>query len=133
MNKLKATGAALFAAIFVAAFPAPARADDWNRRSTFRFSAPVEVPGKVLMPGTYVFKLFDSDSDRNIVQIFDKHETHVIATLLAVPDFRIETPDKPEIIFEERAAGAPEAIREWFSPSDNYGVEFIYPAVQPTD
>ena len=41
-----------------------AKADEWNKKTVVTFSAPVEVPGKVLPEGTYVFKLADSQSNR---------------------------------------------------------------------
>ena len=51
---------------------APAVADEWNKETKLEFSAPVEVPGKVLAAGKYVFRLLDSESDRNIVEIFSE-------------------------------------------------------------
>ena len=104
-----------------------ARADVWNQRTTFTFSGPVEVPGKVLPAGTYVFKLLDSPSDRNIVQVFDKNQQHLYATFLTVADYRLKTPGKTILTFEERAANSPEAVRAWFYPGDNYGHQFVYP------
>src|SRR5204863_487872 len=47
--------------------------------------------------------------------------------ILAIPDYRETTPDKPVIQFEERAAGSPEAIHSWFYPGENTGWEFVYP------
>ena len=38
----------------------PVMADEWNKRTEFQFSAPVEIPGKTLAPGKYVFELADS-------------------------------------------------------------------------
>lgn len=104
-----------------------AKADEWNQKTIFTFNAPVEIPGQVLNPGTYVFKLADSQSDRNIVQVFNKNETHLYGTFLAIPDYHLQPRGKPIITFEERAAGAPEAVRAWFYPGDNYGHEFVYP------
>ena len=104
-----------------------AKADEWNKKTIMTFSGPVEIPGQVLAPGTYVFKLLDSQSDRNIVQIFNKDENHLYATILAIPDYRLKPADKPVITFEERKAGSPEAIRAWFYPGDSYGQEFVYP------
>ncbi|HXM64439.1 MAG TPA: hypothetical protein VN950_26500, partial [Terriglobales bacterium] len=49
-----------------------AAADDFDQKTVFTFSGPVEGPGQVLSAGTYVFKLADSSSDRNIVQVFNK-------------------------------------------------------------
>lgn len=106
-----------------------AHADEWNKETTVTFDQPVEVPGHVLLPGTYVFKLADSDSDRDIVQIFTADQKQLITTVLAIPDYRLRTPDKTEVVFEERAKGAPEAVRAWFYPGENYGWDFVYSKV----
>jgi hypothetical protein len=111
-------------------FSTTASAQPWNKKTTVTFSAPVEVPGagaQVLPAGTYVFKLLDSQSDRNIVQIFSKDEKHVFATILAIPNYRLRATDKTVMTFAERAAGDPQAIRAWFYPGDNWGQEFVYP------
>jgi hypothetical protein len=108
----------------------PMRADEWNKETTVEFSAPVEIPGKVLPAGKYVFKIADSESDRNTVEIFSEDTNgrqNLMATILAVPDYRETTPDKPTFQFEERAAGSPEAIHSWFYPGENTGWEFVYP------
>jgi hypothetical protein len=110
-----------------------ARADEWNQMTTLTFSGPVEIPGRVLSPGTYVFKLADSQSDRNIVQVFNKDENHLYGTFLAIPDYRLRPASKPIITFEERAAGAPPAVRAWFYPGDNYGHEFVYPKAKAAE
>jgi hypothetical protein len=97
------------------------------------FSGPVEIPGVhlkgwgVLPAGTYVFKIMDSQSDRHIVQIFNKDETQVYATILAIPNFRLRATDKTVVTFRERPAGQPEALRAWFYPGRNWGEEFVYP------
>lgn len=106
-----------------------ATADDWNRKTTVTFSAPVEVPGvgaQVLPAGTYVFKILDSLSDRHIVQIFNQAEDHVFTTILAIPNYRLQATDKTVITFKERASGQPEALRAWFYPGRNWGEEFVY-------
>lgn len=110
-----------------------ARADEYNKKTVVTFNGPVEIPGKALPAGTYVFKLFDSDSDRNIVQIWNKDETQLIATVLAIPDYRLTPADNPIITFEERAQGSPPAIRAWFYPGDNYGLELVYPKTRATE
>jgi hypothetical protein len=112
------------------------KADDWNRKTVVTFSAPVEIPGVhlkgwgVLPAGTYVFKILDSQSDRHIVQIFSKDELTVYATILAIPNYRLQATDKTVITFRERAAGEPEALRAWFYPGRNWGEEFVYPKAQ---
>jgi len=104
-----------------------ARADEWNQKTVLTFSQPVEMPGQILPAGTYVFKLANSQSDRHIVQIFNKNENHLFGTFLAIPSYRVRPSEKPIIRFEERAPGEPQAIKAWFYPSKNYGHEFVYP------
>jgi hypothetical protein len=107
----------------------PVKADEWNKKTEFTFSAPVEIPGKVLAAGKYVFELADSDSDRNIVQVFSEDASgrqSLAATIMAVPAYMAETPDKPLVHFEERHSGNPEAIQSWFYPGDSTGWEFVY-------
>ena len=85
------------------------------------------MPGQILPAGTYVFKLADTHAHRHIVQIFDKNQTHVFGTFIAIPDYRLHPSDKTIIRFEERAEGSPQAIKAWFYPGRNYGHEFVYP------
>jgi len=101
-----------------------------SKKTTVTFSAPFEIPGvnaQVLPAGSYVFRLLDSLSDRHIVQVFSKDETHIYATILAIPNYRLKATDKTVMTFAERAAGQPQAIRAWFYPGDNWGQEFVYP------
>jgi len=119
-----AFGAVLF---FCVAWLPALKADEWNKKTEVTFTEPVEIPGQVLPAGTYVFKIADTLGDRDVVQIFNKDETHIYATILAVPDYRMEPRGKTVINFEERAANAPQAVRAWFYPGDNYGYQFVYP------
>jgi hypothetical protein len=105
----------------------PATADEWNEETVLTFNEAVEIPGQVLPAGTYVFRVADSQSDRDIVQISTEDQKHVLATVLAIPDYRAEPTDKTVVTFEERRSGSPEALRSWFYPGDIYGVQFVYP------
>jgi hypothetical protein len=102
-------------------------ADEANQKTIFTFSEPVEIPGQVLDAGTYVFKLADSESDRDIVQVFNKDETHLYGTFLAIADEHLRPAGKPIITFDEAPAGSPEAVKAWFYPGEEYGHEFVYP------
>ena len=111
-----------------AAWLAPAaKADEWDKQTVLTFNEPVEVPGKVLPAGTYVFRLADSQSDRNIVQVFTEDEKQLLATILAIPAYRIEPTGNTVVTFDERPSGSPEALHKWFYPGDTYGFEFVYP------
>jgi hypothetical protein len=71
-------------------------------------------------------------TDRHIVQVFTADESQILATLLAIPDFRLTTTDRTVITFDEVVAGAPEAIRAWFYPGNSVGQEFVYPKSRAT-
>jgi hypothetical protein len=116
--------------VFCMVFSSTASAQSWNKRTSVTFSGPVEIPGvgaQVLPAGTYVFRLLDSQSDRHIVQVFNADESHIYATILAIPNYRLQATDKTVMTFAERAVGEPQAIRAWFYPGDNSGQEFVYP------
>jgi LPXTG-motif cell wall-anchored protein len=104
-----------------------AKADEWNQKTIFTFTTPVEIPGQILPPGTYVFKLLDSQSDRNVVQVFNERENHIFGTFIAIANYHLKPAGKSILSFQERAAGAPEAVRAWFYPGENYGHQFVYP------
>jgi hypothetical protein len=134
MSVFRAVTASVFSlALASVVFSPGAKADEWNNRTVITFSGPVEIPGVhlkgwgVLPAGTYVFKLLNSQSDRHIVQIFNKDETVVYATILAIPNYRLQATGKTVMTFRERPAGLPEALRAWFYPGKVWGEEFVYP------
>jgi hypothetical protein len=104
-----------------------ANASESDKKTIFTFSQPVELPGVALPAGTYVFKVLDSLTDRNIVQVFNKDETKLIGTFVAIPDYTPQPSDKTIVKFSETSAGGPKAIKEWFYPGENVGWEFVYP------
>jgi len=113
----------LFAAILLPS----ARADQWNKKTIVTFSQAVEVPGKILPAGTYTFQLLDSPADRHIVEIFNADGSQIIVTTLAINDYRLRPTGKTVMSFNETPGDAPEALRAWFYPGDNFGQEFVYP------
>jgi len=129
MSKLQ-TKMLLLAGLAALAVLPVARADEWSQRTVVTFSGPVEIPGQTLPAGTYVFKLANSHANRHIVQVFNKDENHVFATILAIPSYRQRSSEKTIIRFEERAAGSPQAVKAWFFPHKNYGHEFVYPKTE---
>jgi len=133
MTFLKAVPTVFCAALIGAALTPSVKADDWNRKTVVTFNEPVETPGvhikgwAVLPAGTYVFKILDSKSDRHVVQIFNQDETVVYATILAIPNYRLQATDKTVITFRETPPGQPDVLRAWFYPGRNFGEEFVYP------
>src|SRR5258708_37154212 len=74
-----------------------------DQKTIVTFNQPVDIPGKVLTPGTYVFKLLDTAGSRDVVQVLDKNETKVIATSIALPTEMHKHPEKRFIPFKEQA------------------------------
>jgi hypothetical protein len=103
------------------------RADDWNKKTVVTVDQDIQLPNTVLQPGTYVFRLLDSQSDRHIVQVLNKDENQVITTLLAIPNYRLLPRGKSVFTFWEVPAGQIPAVRAWFYPGDMFGQEFAYP------
>ncbi|MFN0121475.1 MAG: hypothetical protein ACKV2V_13360 [Blastocatellia bacterium] len=104
-----------------------ARADVWDKKTVMTFSQPVELPDGIILPaGTYVFKLMNSLSNRHIVQVFNEEQTHLFATIFAIPNWRMQVTDETVVTFGEKEAGVPQTIRAWFYPGANSGDEFVY-------
>jgi hypothetical protein len=74
------------------------RADMSNKKTIVTVNQSIQVPGKVLPAGTYVFKLLNSD-DTTLVSIFNADETHLIATIQGISDSRAEVSDKTVLQF----------------------------------
>jgi hypothetical protein len=126
--KLVKTIFAVFALTLLGATLAPgARADEWNKKTVMTFSQPVEIPGQILPAGTYTFVLADSPADRHIVQIFNADGSQIIATVLAINNYRLKPSGDSVVKFAERSGDNPEALKAWFYPGDNFGQEFVYP------
>lgn len=123
----------LFAGLFGLALAPPAKADAWDQRTIVTLDQPVKVPdGKVLPAGRYVFKLFDSNAERQVVQVFNT-KGRIVASFLGVPVYR-ETPSRHTILtFNESGPNAPRSLHEWFYPGDNYGLRFNYPHPQTSN
>jgi hypothetical protein len=110
-----------------------ANADEWDQKTVVTFSGPVEIPGQVLQAGTYVFKLADSQSTEDVVQVYSADEKRLYGSFLSIPEERSEPSDSQVITLEERKAGAPEAVKAWFYPGEDIGHEFLYSQPNATE
>jgi len=130
MNRFKLMATIFCVSIMAVAFSPAAKANAEDQKTVLTFNQPIEIPGvgqHILPAGTYVFTLVESNSDRDIVRVWDKDQTHVLATILAIPNYRLKATGKTVMTFRERAAGQPEAVRAWFYPGRESGQEFVYP------
>jgi hypothetical protein len=129
MRRLTTNILAACAAVALSATLASAQMNS-NKDTVVTFSAPVSLPGVTLPAGSYLFKLADSQVNRNIVQVFDKDRSKIFATILAIPAERNEPADDTVITFNESPANTAPAIRYWYFPGDKRGQEFAYPKTQ---
>jgi hypothetical protein len=127
MKTMKTALVVLALVLFGATFASRVQADNWNKKTMITFSEPVEIPGQILPAGTYTLKLVDIASERHVVQFMDESGTHVIATVLAINNWRLKPTGKTVMKFAERTGDNPEAVKAWFYPGDNFGQEFVYP------
>ena len=93
------------------------------------FSDAVELPGVMLEPGTYEFRLADSPQ-RNVVQVFRKDRSDVIGQWTFVQSERERTTDETVVMFGETPEGTTPAVQYWYFPGELIGKEFIYPEDQ---
>ncbi len=107
-------------------FEVAAHADEWDLTTKLTFSEPIQIPGKVLPAGTYLFKLANTN-DRHMVQVFNSDGMVLYATLMAIPTERPNPSGESVITFAEQGAGKPDALLKWFYPGRTTGNEFIYP------
>jgi hypothetical protein len=109
------------------------RANEWDKTTKVTFKEPVQVPGTVLPAGTYIFKLYDSASNRHIVRIFKEDQTTLVTTILAIPNIQLKPSEKTILTYSERPIDQPEALDAWFYPGDNSGQQFVYPKSQAAE
>ena len=107
-----------------------AHADENDRLTYMTFSGPVQVPGVTLAAGTYTFKLADGAASRHVVQIFNKQDNKLITTVMTIPNQRLDPVKDTFVMFTERPAGVPVAVKAWFYPGRSIGEEFLYPKQQ---
>jgi hypothetical protein len=104
-----------------------AKADAWDKKTILTVNQTIQVRDTVLEPGQYVFKLYNSNADRHVVQIFNADQSHLINTVMAIPKQRMQATGDTQFQFWETPAGTARAMRAWYYPGDTIGQEFPYP------
>ena len=116
------TIAALAASLMGSALVPALTADEWDKKTNIKIDQSIDVQGTVLPAGSYVMKVL-LDSSRRTVQIYNADDNRLITTVLAIPAYRPDAGDS-EFKFYGATEGQPPALRTWFYPGDNFGVEF---------
>ena len=111
---------------FALFFEIAAHADVLDQATKISFSEPIQIPGQILPAGTYWFRVVDSNSDQNLVQVFGADQTVLYATLETVPTQRREPTGFTTVSLAEQGSGKPVVLLKWFYPGNLTGHEFVY-------
>ena len=123
---LKRLASASVLVVLVFAMASGANAITHDKRTYFTFNQPVALPGMTLPAGTYMFRLANPDTSRNVIQVSNEKGTESFAMLNTVQARRPDAPKDSEIRFIETAAGAPPAVGTWWYMGERTGYELIY-------
>ena len=106
-------------------FAQVSQAQTWDKKTRITVQKPWSLPGNtVLQPGTYVMRLYDSPSNRQIVEVWNGEETKLEARVIGIPAERLAPSNDTVLNFYERRTEGPAALQKWFHPGDLSGVEF---------
>ncbi len=116
-----------------------AQPDQIDNKTAFTVSEPMEVPGAVLHPGSYIIRSLKKPSTQrtglppfNILQLLSADEKQLYATIVSIPEYYPPPSDQPIFTFYERSSNFPRAIKAWW-PAPNpypYAEQFAYPRTQ---
>jgi|SRR5579871_1964162 len=106
----------------------PAKADPWNEKTFFSTNEPLQIGSVVLAPGRYVLKLAQPLHSRDVVEILNGDETHLISTVATKPAGQAVATDHSRLTFYETPNGQPRALKDWFYPGELNGHQFDPPA-----
>jgi hypothetical protein len=71
--------------------------------------------------------LANTDTERNIVQIFNADRTVLYATVQTISTERQESTGDTVVALAEQKGGQPDVLLRWFYPGNETGNEFVYP------
>ena len=126
MQNLKVLPITMFALLLCTTLVPGVRASESDKRTIVTFSDSVAIPGQVLEPGTYVFKLLDSPSNRNIVQVWNGDEDQLLATIQTISDYKPHVDDKSIFYLGPLSGVSSLALQSWFYPGETSGRRFVY-------
>jgi len=102
------------------------------RLTILTFSQPVQLPGVTLPAGKYRFEMEDLNTTGHTVKVSREDGTNVglFKTITATDNSRDLKSTDVAIMWSERSAGQPQALKEWYYPQRSNGEEFVYPRTE---
>jgi hypothetical protein len=119
--------AMLFSVVMLGLIGVPnAKADSGNEAINFTVKkGVVELPGRVLTPGTYDMRFLDME--HTVVLVTTANGTEPIGFFDVIPISRDRRRDHVKLEFSEPTKTAPERLMGFFYPDTKTGYEFQYP------
>jgi hypothetical protein len=111
------------------ALRADTNAADPEKKAVIAIQSPMEIPGSVLQPGSYVFKQSGAQNGWTVVQIYNQSESTLVTTVIAYPNPKLAT--NGETIMTYSAPGSNGQVLEAVTfPGDAAPDQFAYPAAE---
>jgi hypothetical protein len=129
MKLLKGIGITICLIVICLLVAPTTKANEQPGNAVVTFGAPTEVPGigaQILPAGDYRFTALESSPDRDIIQISSPDGSHVFTTMLGVPNSRLKAPDLITVVFTNRPAAEPMALKAWYCPGRTWGDTIVY-------
>jgi hypothetical protein len=112
------------------------KASEIDKSVRMSFSGPVEIPGKVLPAGSYVFRTVPGNP--NVFMVMNSTETKLMGMAMTIPTYKGDPPpawgsgggdarSDAQVHLGERPAGNPQAVTSWNYPGNPAAYEFVYP------
>jgi hypothetical protein len=98
------------------------------------FARPAEIPGRILPPGTYVFRLLVPEA--HVGQVLSADETEVFGIFFTRTRERLSNPPlRTDVVLEARSKGNLkwDRVIAWFSPEEPVGDEISYDKYKPVE
>jgi hypothetical protein len=106
--------------LLTAGFAPSMRADARDKETRLTTNQPLQVGNILLAPGQYVFKLIDP----GVVSIYNADGTQPQGIILGWSAHREDAGDKKLFTVSQAQGNQPAALKYWFYPGDNSGLEF---------
>jgi hypothetical protein len=115
--------------VMAVSLPALAQSGRITKQSEVTFKVPTMVPGKLLDPGTYWFRVAQTEGTNNqLVQVIDKSTNKVVKTFMTIPRYNFPElkTGKADFVMYGESNCTPQAVKFWAHLADQTALEFIY-------
>lgn len=117
-----------------------AKASELDKEVRMTFSAPVQIPGKVLPAGTYVFRRWYMSGNPNAMLVMNADDRKPVGMVMYLPNsYENDAPPQfgagggdarsgVHVSFDEPNTNTPKPVRSWNYPGDPSNFKLVYPS-----